>query len=297
MARKVAGASARVLRQVDASACSEHLRVQLVEHPAEPFGTNRQIERERPARHREGERAGVGGSEALEHRQERGEALAAEPLDHRADGRRLLEGHDELVLEESLRAVEAVPLGDAVEGVEETGHVFGVRDLVCRSLAVPGLVEGGDRERVEEAARRCQGDPRQRPWCEAWARAGSRRSRRGRSSSRAWSPRVSTERPSLLRRGLAVDPGHRVPVRRIAALHHLHDGVEIGGAVGVHQQVAGLDRDHLQRRGLGRPPRSAPSPRRWPRRGPGPTRGRGRRCLSASPGSSARTCEQNAPSR
>src|SRR6202000_1703952 len=67
--------------------------------------------------------------------------------------------HGELVLQEAGGPVEQVPVGDDVERVEEAGDRLGVAYLVPGRLAEPELVEGGDRERVEQPTRRGRRDP------------------------------------------------------------------------------------------------------------------------------------------
>src|ERR1035437_10173733 len=95
----------------------------------------------------------AGRSKPLEDRQERRLTGVAEHLD--APAQRLLgtEGNDELVLEEALAPVDAVPLSDTVERVEEGRDALDLASALSRGLAVPRLVEGGDGGAVQQAAR------------------------------------------------------------------------------------------------------------------------------------------------
>ena len=65
--------------------------------------------------------------------------------------RLLLQVHDELVLDEAAWAVHPVPFLDEIERVKELGYRLKLRDPANGSLAVPGLIEGPDREFVEQS--------------------------------------------------------------------------------------------------------------------------------------------------
>ena len=147
-----------------------------------------------------------------------------------------------------LRAVEAVPGPDPVERVEETGHVVGLGHLVRGRLAEPELVEGPDGQRVEQATGRGDGHPDQRSWgrtlgpapaAAVGVRAGPRSGHGCRGSGRSdpaghRSPGSRSRPPSSGRR--------RSPVSIMSMAV-----VEVLGPFGVHQHVAGLDRDHPER--------------------------------------------------
>src|SRR5450756_2442522 len=134
-------------------ASGKDLLVQSVEQPAQDARTDRHVESQGPARRGKRQMTAAGRSKPLEDRQERGLTGVAEHLD--ALAQRLLgaEGNDELVLEEALAPVDAVPLSDAVERVEERRDALDLASALSRGLAVPHLVEGGDGCAVQQAAR------------------------------------------------------------------------------------------------------------------------------------------------
>ena len=155
----------------------------------------RDVERERPAR-ASGSRAAprLSCSNRLSTARNDAQRCRAEPLERRAhDGFRAVR-HDELVLHEAARAVDAVPVAHAVERVEERGDRSGswprrsrgalrnhssLNARIDSGLSSPFGTHGGAREQ------------RARRELRARRRAGFG----GSSSSVAWSPRVSTERP------------------------------------------------------------------------------------------------------
>ena len=63
------------------------------------------------------------------------------------------EGHHELVLQEALGAVDAVPLPHAVQGMEEGADALDLAPALLGGLAEPRLVERGHARPVQQAAR------------------------------------------------------------------------------------------------------------------------------------------------
>ena len=107
-------------------------------------------------------------------------------------------------------------------------------------LAEPELVEGADGQRVEQAARRGRaGSGPAVRGAKARAPVGTRRRRCGRSSSLAWSPRVSTDRPepAPAATGSRSTPPSSGSGRRRSSIRAMHV-VEVGGPLGVDQHVA-----------------------------------------------------------
>jgi hypothetical protein len=176
----------------------EHLVVEVVEQHGRAGGAHREVEGQGPAGHGEGEGPGSPGPNRL--------STARNEASFTSVRRSMIRGAPSLCARRaprtgtggSLSAVEAVPARHPVEGVEEAGHVVGSATWTAGSLAEPELVEGAHGERIEQAARRRQGDPGQAPGHEGTGPIRVAPQLGGRSSSRAWSPRVSTERPSRL---------------------------------------------------------------------------------------------------
>ena len=142
--------------------------------------------------------------------------------------------------------------------------------MATRRLAEPELVEGGNSQGVEQPAGRGERHPGPDAGPNARARSASAGAA-GRSSRRAWSPRVRTDRPRRLpaEGSRARPPSTGTRRRRSASPHHV---VEVVGPLGVHQHVAGLDRKHPEG-GLGDHARSGPCRRPSPRRDRDPTSG------------------------
>ncbi len=145
---------------------------------------------------------------------------------------------------------------DAVEGVEEGVQRHDPAPLVPGRLAEPELVEGPDRQAVEQPGRhpRRGRQPLARGRRPAPARGGVRPA--GRSSSGgvvAPGQHRPAEGPAP---GQAVDPGHRVAVAVVARLHAGQGVVEVGGPFGVDPDARRLDRGEPQR-GRGHDPGQA----------------------------------------
>src|SRR5439155_11314477 len=85
--------------------------------------------------------------------QERGTPGRAQPLDDPADGDLLAEGNDELVLQEAVASVDAIPVADTVQGVEERVQGVEAAQLAPGRLPEPQLVERGDRRSPEQPRR------------------------------------------------------------------------------------------------------------------------------------------------
>ena len=138
------GPGPRVLGEVDPAAGLEDDVVHAVEDRREVGPADGDVDRERPARHREREHPRVRGAEALQHREERRQALVAEHLDDVAERVLGAERHHHLVLHEAAPAVDRLPLVDHVERVEEQAEVLDRAAVAHARLAVPELVERPD---------------------------------------------------------------------------------------------------------------------------------------------------------
>ncbi len=164
-------------------------------------------------------------------------------------------------------AVEPVPAPDSVERMEEAGHVLWLGLLEAGRVAEPELVERGHRHRVEQSTGGSDRYPQEGPGDELSCRFGTSAQTPG-QILQAGMVAAGEHRPAQSVTGrLTVDPCHRVAVVTVPGEHLLHHRVEIGGSFGVDQQVAGLDRDHLDGRvgddaGEAHAPRCRPEQRR-----------------------------------
>ena len=139
------------------------------------------VEGQRPARHREAERAGL----AAPNRFSTARKLAVPAPARRSTTVRsaasCAERHDELVLQEAAPAVQPVPRADASSGWKKDEIDSICADAAARRLAVPDLVERRDRRVVEQAGRAGRAAARRRAG--AGRRPAGRRRRDGASSS------------------------------------------------------------------------------------------------------------------
>ena len=138
----------RVLRQVQPPAVGQHDLIQLVQEGKHPV-RHRKVQRECIALHRKTHHPLL-LAEVLQHRQEGRHLLIADLLQNPHEAIvGIVRGDDELVLGEALLAIDAVPVEDAVEGVE-IGIVVGeVGEAVAVAFGVKDVVEGAGREGVD----------------------------------------------------------------------------------------------------------------------------------------------------
>jgi len=114
--------------------------VEPVEQRAEAGGAGREVERERPAGGGERQQPGVALAEPLEHGHERRRGVRADQLERAADGRFGAERQHILVLPETARAVDPVPVPYPVERVEELADRLQLPRAQAGRLPVPRLV-------------------------------------------------------------------------------------------------------------------------------------------------------------
>ena len=161
--------------------------------------------------------------------------------DHRhATAERLvgLERHDELVLQEPMRPVHPVPLGDDVQRMEELGDVLHLAHPVVRRLAVPELAERLGRGLVDQPVGEDLRHGAQRGGDEPQRVAAPQL---GRQIGQPRLAAAGQHRPAqVLAPGYRVEPGDRVGVCVVAGRHRGHQIVEVGAPVGVDDEVGGL---------------------------------------------------------
>ena len=184
--------------------------------------------------------------EAFQHREERRASLRAEAFERGAHDALRPVRHDELVLHEPVRAVDAVPSGDGVERVEEAGDALDLVLAAPRRLAEPDLVEGSDRQRVEQTVRATTAVRGAGPRGENCR--GARAVRLGHLVEARVIAACEHRSSELLATRETVDPRDRVPVAVVALEHARHAVVDVGRAFGVDVDVRGLDRLELERR-------------------------------------------------
>ena len=207
---------------------------------------SREVQRQRPARLREGQESRVSRTEALEHGHERGGAGPADPLQRPAHHGLLAERHHELVLAETRRAVHPVPVPDPVQRMEERTDGLDLTLPPPRGLAVPDLVGQPDRDRVQQPA----GEP---------PRGSGSRGRPERKrvppvpgAEVAWDGEVAAGDHGPAQSGPAgeaVGPGHGVAVTVVGGRQVGHGLIDVSGTDGVHRYPRGLHRRQLDGRG------------------------------------------------
>ncbi len=148
------GTQASVLGEIHAAPGAGDRLVERVEDRAQGRRADGEVDGEGPSRRRERERSGVGGTESLQHRQERRQATFAHAGEHAAQGVLGAEGDHELVLDESPRPVHAVPVTHPVEGVEVGRDRLELAGPGPGGLSEPHLVERRHRHGVEQPRRR-----------------------------------------------------------------------------------------------------------------------------------------------
>ena len=235
-----------VLGEVQAPAGVEHESVEAGEQLRQAGAAGGHVDRQRPPLDREAERSRVARSETLQHREEDRQRGRRDALDHGAQRRLGTERHDELVLHEPAAAVDAVPLADQVERMEVGRDRLQLAFAYARRLAVPHLVEGGDRQSIDDA--RPRDDRRQRHQLLAGVRQRSA-GVLGVELGRAGVVGVGQHAPSEVAAGRKqVEPGHRVAEVGVVLRHARHDLVEVVDPPRVDRHQAGVDRDQPERR-------------------------------------------------
>src|SRR5690606_13642022 len=116
-----------------------------------------EVEADVPAGHRETQRGLVALAEVLEYVEERVVPAALDVDEDLLELRDGLRRHHELVLQETLRTVGAVPLAEHVQRVVEGGQVLRLLP-VGGALAVPDLGGEGEGLLVEQAVREQVGE-------------------------------------------------------------------------------------------------------------------------------------------
>src|SRR5690606_10795786 len=143
---------AGVLGQIEPATHAQHPLVQLGAPPVQPV-LDREVDGDRPARHRERQRRSVALAEAFEHVEERHVAGLGDGPHDRAQLVLLAERHDELVLQEAVRAVGAVPLPEQIQRVVELRQVLDQAAPALRGLAVVQLTDRAERQLVGQPGR------------------------------------------------------------------------------------------------------------------------------------------------
>ncbi len=245
MARKVLGAHARVLGEVEPAPAVEDHAVEALEEVQGLLAGHGDVEGVGVAGHGEREElVGLLGAEALEHREEaRHVGLGAGLQDLPEPLAAAVLGDHQLVLEEALRAVEPVPVVDDVEGEEVLVVVLDVAPGALRVLEVEGRVERGDRRGVEEARGGRQGHRGGGPAddLERVPGAAAGEARGGEPVAPQQHPAPQVPAP-----GQGVDPGDRVGVLVVGVVEPVEGLLEVGGPVDVHGEVGALDALELQ---------------------------------------------------
>jgi hypothetical protein len=192
-----------------------------------------QVERERGALHREREVGVGGGAAVLDDREERRGARRAQPLEQRRHRRRARRARQHaLVLQEAAAAVEAVPLPDRIERIEEA--VVGDDPAAQRGPVAPRVeaVEAAHEERIQQPLRRVERH--------AERQRGAGPARAGLDLGGVAAPHQDPA-ADVGPAGEAVDPAHRVgPVRR-AQPQALHHRAEARHALGLQHDPRALD--------------------------------------------------------
>lgn len=230
MAASVSGRSLESFARQTRPCGNRHLFVQPVEEAGQARQGGRQIEGERPARHREGQPARITVPEALEHGEERRAAALRDPPDDPSQRLFLSVPDDELVPHGAAAAVDAVPVRYGVQQVEVRGQPLEFTGAELGGSAVPELVEQGDRGTAEQPVRyerRRRGQPA-RAEHERCAPVARREHMQG-----CVLPAGEYGAPGRPAAGEEVDPGGRVAVPVVGGGEPGHQVVQIDGPFGV----------------------------------------------------------------
>src|SRR5205085_2247259 len=121
-----------------------HELVEPVEQTHDPVPVGN-VERQCPACSRKADETAAVVLEALEDREKRRALVRAESLEHGTHNGFGAVRHDELILHESARSVDPVPIEHGVERVEECGDALELTPSFAWRLSEPQLVERADR--------------------------------------------------------------------------------------------------------------------------------------------------------